>query len=136
LNGVIDRGDISLISNRRLREILLIFPEKFSWIKGVLNDDLDFSKDVVEPYLIGHISYLHTMGGGSVRPGSSGFQFPPLAFSPRDDFSHADIVRSREFQNIILHRSILLEDIVSLARTPDLEQQVDDVIRMIEQELR
>jgi hypothetical protein len=44
-------------------------------------------------------------------------------------------LESREFQNLVMVRSGLLEEIVSLDRTPDLPDQIDQTIVLIEQEL-
>ena len=135
LNAIIARGDISLVSNRDLRRRLLDLPQKMAWIRDAMQDDLDFSHEVLEPYLFRNSSYITLMNASTSRPGSTEFEFPEPTVKPRTQFSHVELVKNREFQNLMLQRTTILEDIISLARTPDLEQQIDDIVIIIEREL-
>jgi hypothetical protein len=135
LNAIIEQGDISLITNRELRYQLLSLPDKLAWIRSSLFQDQDFMASMIDPYLIRNSSYLHIQHAGQKRPGSSGFVFPSPPFNPASSVSHKDLLESREFQNLVMVRSGLLEEIVSLDRTPDLPDQIDQTIVLIEQEL-
>ena len=135
LNAIISQGDISLISSRELRFQLLSLPDKLAWIKSTLTDDVEYMKSMVDPFLMKNSSYFHIQHAGQNRPGTSGFVFPAPPFEPNAPLSHRGLLSSREFQNLMIVRSGLLEEIISLARTPDLEDQIDETVRIIEQQL-
>lgn len=135
LNAMLSRRDVSLIADAPLRMQLLQLPDKFTWIREVLQEDVDFSKQQLEPFLIRNASLVHLSAAPSKRPGKSEFVFPASPVAPVTTFSHRAMLESREFQNLMMQRATILEDTISLARTPDLLQQVDDVIAMIAKRL-
>lgn len=135
LSAMLSRRDVSLIGDAALRMQLLQLPDKFTWIREVLQEDFDFSKQQLEPFMIRNGSFLHLSAVPGKRPGTSEFVFPESPVAPVTTFSHRSMIESREFQNLMMQRAVILEDTISLARTPDLLQQVDDVIAMIAQRL-
>ena len=46
------------------------------------------------------------------------------------------MVQSRKFQNLMLQRVVILEEIISLGRYPELPAEVDETISSIEEILR
>ena len=135
LKAIIERGDDRLISNSDLRALLISLPDKFNWIRDTLQEDVDFMHLRLEPYLYENGSLLHLSYANLARPGTSGFVFPAPPVEPRTTFSHKSLLQTREFQNLMLQRAVILEDIISLARYPDLPGQVDETIALIEREL-
>lgn len=135
LNAVLHSGDMSVISSQELRLELTLLAEKFDWMRSVLQEDLDFVYTYLFPHLFEHASLLHIGASEQQRPGSSGFVFPESPVKVGTAFSHRELVSSRRFQNLMLHRSIILEDITSLSRTPDLADRIDEAISRIEREL-
>ena len=135
LNAIIDRGDISLISNRVLRARLTLLPDKLTWIRTALREDVVFTGMRLEPFLARNASLLHIQNAGQTRPGTSGFEFPALPIQTGTAFSHKSLLKNREFQNLMIQRSTILEDIISLARTPDLLKRLEETIELIEREL-
>lgn len=135
LNAIIRRGDDGLISNRRLRARLVSLPGKFDWIRETMQEDVEFMHLYLEPFLYENTSLLHLSQVEIKRPGTSGFVFSAPAFEPRTKFSHQTLLEKREFQNLMLQRAIILDDIISLARYPDLPAEIDETIAQIEQEV-
>ena len=136
LSATLDRGDDRLISNPGLRIRLILFTDKFEWIRETMQEDVDFMKWYLEPFLSKHASILHLFQTDQRRPGTSGFVFPSPPVEPQTAFSHRPLLEQREFQNLMLQRATILEDIVSLARYPDLPAEVDETIALIENELQ
>jgi len=135
LNAIIERGDDRLISSSHLRALLILLPGKFNWIRENLQEDVDFMHSHLEPYLYENGSLLHLSQADLTRPGTSGFVFPAPPVEPRTTFSHRPLLEAREFQNLMLQRAVILEDIISLARYPDLPAKIDETIAAIESEL-
>jgi hypothetical protein len=69
------------------------------------------------------------------RPGTPEITFVRPRVELRTTFSHKKLLESREFQNLLLQRSVLLEDIISLARNPELPSEIDELITLIERDL-
>ena len=135
LSAILERGDDKLISDRNLRSRLISLPEKFNWIREVMQEDVHFMHTSLEPYLYEHASILHLSQGDLTRPGGSGFVFPRPPVDPRTTFSHKALLKERQFQNLMLQRAVILEDIISLARDPELPSQMDETMALIEREL-
>jgi len=135
LTGMIERGDDRLISNRSLRARLALLPAKFDWIRETMQEDVVLMREHLEPFLYENASILHLSQTDLTRPGTSGFVFPRPPVEPQSTFSHKALLQKREFQNLMLQRAVILEDIISLAREPDLPAQIDETIALIEREL-
>jgi hypothetical protein len=135
LKAILERGDDKLISDRHLRARLILLPKKLDWIRVSMQEDLNFTHLNLEPYLYEHASLLHLFQVNMTRPGTPEITFVRPRVELRTTFSHKKLLESREFQNLLLQRSVLLEDIISLARNPELPSEIDELITLIERDL-
>ena len=135
LNSVIARGDLRLISNRKLREELRTWPAKLTWISKALAEDFQFTISVVDPYFRNNLSLLQLHGAMTHRPGDPTYVPKTPDVKPKELVSHISILADTTFQNILAQRHDLLNEIINLAREPELPQQLDQTIELLRMEI-
>jgi hypothetical protein len=135
LNSVISRGDLRLISNRVLREDLRTWPAKLIGVSKVLAEDFQFTSMVVDPYFRDNLSLLQLHAAMTHRPGDPTYIPETPDVKPKDSVSHIPILADPFFQNIMAQRHDLLNEIINLAREPELPQQLDETIAFLRREL-
>jgi len=135
LNSVITRGDLRLISNRELRENLRSWPARLTWISKVLAEDFQFSSTVLDPYFRDKLSLLQLHMATTHRPGDPSYVPNTPEIKPNETVSNFPILAEKSFQNMMAQRYDLLNEIINLAREPDLPQQLDETIEFLRKEV-
>jgi hypothetical protein len=100
-----------------------------------MQQEVDFYFDVLMPHFYQHMSFLQLGHADTQRPGDPSFSYPAPSFEPSENISHRDVITDRVFLNLMLQRESLLEEIINLARTPDLPILLDVTIVILDEEL-
>jgi len=136
LSSIVAGDQLALISNVRLRTMLVDWLERFGNIQAAVARDLAFYDERLIPFLDSNVSMPQILNAVRHTPG-----FPNQAFEFGQRFSlkmktdHTDLLASKEFQGIIARRSILLNDIL-VQITPDFAADLDRFIEVIRAELQ
>ena len=120
---------------RKLREELRTWPAKLTWISKALAEDFQFTSSVVDPYFRNNLSLLQLHGAMTHRPGDPTYVPKTPDVKPKELVSHISILADTTFQNILAQRHDLLNEIINLAREPELPQQLDQTIELLRMEI-
>lgn len=133
LNSLVFGGELSVINDDELRQALADWPSEIQRAESLRDQDYDFFFGVMMPYLrkngyLGQIASLDT-----VKPGISGEGSTVIEFDINGDFDHGAMVESPEFQNILIQKYWIQDDM--LKAFDRAEASLDATIAKIESNL-
>jgi hypothetical protein len=135
LDSVVSGGDLDLISNRQLRIELLEWSERFNRIEESVEREIDFYDERLMPFIEANADLRQILNVIEHAPG-----FPEVKYEYGEKFSiqapldHTKLLMNREFQGLLVRRSVLLNDILT-QRLAYIDDELDELITTIEAEL-
>ncbi len=134
LQAAISGGDLATISNSLIRRQLGAWLVKINTVKASIKNDLDYYERRQMPFLDEHASILQISNATARRPGSPEQEYPGVWPAHSSTISHRNLLKNREFQNILMGRITTLTNIVEW-RDPEIPSQLKSIIELIEDEL-
>lgn len=112
LNSLVFGGELSVIKDDSLRQILADWPSEIERAEALRRQDYDFFFEVMMPHLrkngyLPRISVLETP-----KPGSGGEESTLIDLELADNFDHSAIVSTTEFQNILIQKYWIQDDML------------------------
>ena len=134
LTALIDGGGLETISNPELRQLLADAYERIGTLQALYAVEIAFQHNVLVPYLIKNANLSQLANSISHLPGrpDSAYEYPQL--NPRVTTSHSQLLKSLEFQNLLVARMDKQLDILQFG-FPGLDQMLEVVVSGIEEEL-
>ena len=142
LDTMMSSGDISLISNIRLRQLLGSWQSGNEYYRNAIRADIEFYRNYWMPYLREEALIQQIFSAGDHAPGHPDIVFPGEKVILREIVSHRQLLADRKFQNLLSQRIANLLDIdqfqPELLRGTDSASAIEDlheIIKLLEQEL-
>jgi len=115
LNSLILSGNLSLISDGTLRARLIEWWARFDVIGGFADADKSFYFDRQLPYWSEHAYLPQILDQMEHVPGNPDDRYEyGRKLSPKSRLDHSDLLRDRQFQNLLVERSVGLADLVTI----------------------
>ena len=148
LNSVIASGNLALVSNAALRHDLGDWAITFEEVVDTISEEKEFYRDLFMPYLYKHVSLqqlLIVADGNPAFPseaedgdfGTAGQWGHPIKIAKKQ--AHREVLSQLEFQNLLIERASLLNDILNHALGSSergmVAPHIRTTIELIEQEL-
>ncbi len=133
LNSLIYGGELSVIEDDALRQLLADWPSQIQYVESQQRQDYDFFLNVWTPFLRAN-SYLPLQSSiGTPVPGRP--EDPTFAndLQLEGSWSYAEMVASEEFHNILTQKSWIQFDILAAFDKADV--LIDQTIQRIESKL-
>ncbi len=112
LNSLVFGGELSIIGDDALRQTLADWPSEIQRAEALREQDYDFFFEVMMPYLREH-GYLPEISAVSApKPGSSEEESTLIELELERDFDHAAMVATPEFQNILVQKYWIQDDML------------------------
>ena len=134
LQAAISGGDLATISNILIRRQLGAWLVKINTVKAYSKNDLDYFERRQMPFLEEHASILQISNATARKPGTPEQEYPGVWPAHSSTISHRNLLKNREFQNILIGRITTLTNIVEW-RDPEILSQLKSIIELIEDEL-
>jgi len=133
LNSVVFGGELSIIENDRLRQELADWPSQIENLASQQNQDYDFFLNVWMPYLRAN-GYLPQISNiAAPMPGRPEIQWGSLDLALKTTKSHAAMITTDEFQNLLVQKSWIQFDILN--GLDEIESRLDHTIQLIQEML-
>ena len=112
LNSLVFGGELSIIKDDALRQILADWPSEIQRAESLRNQDYDFFLSVMMPYLRknGYLLKISTIA--DPKPGGSGEESTVIKLEPAGNFDHSSMVSTTEFQNILVQKYWIQDDML------------------------
>ncbi len=111
LTAVMSSGDISLISNIRLRQLLGTWQSGYEYYRNAIRADVEFYRNYWMPYLREEASVQQIFNAGDHSPGDPDMVFPGEKVELREIISHRQLLADGKFQNLLSQRIAFLLNI-------------------------
>jgi len=136
IESLVNSGDIDIISNGDLRRQLGTFMINLKGLRAEIQRESEYFNRTLIPFVQKHVFMAQLYSLESHWPGDPERTIPPYNLvALTSTVSHRDVLESREWQNILLHRLTTLTNIIEWRRS-DIEEQLELVIQLTEGELR
>lgn len=112
LNSLIYGGELSVIKDDALRQVLADWPSEIQRTESLRNQDYDFFLNVMNPYLRTNGSLLNLSTIGTMKPGSSGEKSTLIDLELVVDTDHSAMVSTPEFRNILVQKYWIQDDML------------------------
>ena len=146
LNSVIASGNLALVSNTALRQDLGDWSITFAMVVNTISEEKDFYRSRFMPYMYKHISLQQLLAVADGNPafpaedgafGTAGQWGHPINLAKKR--AHREALSQLEFQNLLIERASLLNDILNHAfgtsESGLVAPNLRTTIEQIEQEL-
>ena len=112
LNSLVFGGELSIIKDDALRQILADWPSEIQRAESLRNQDYDFFLNVMMPYLRknGHLLQISTIA--DPKPGGSGEKSTVIMLEPTGNLDHSSMVSTTEFQNMLVQKYWIQDDML------------------------
>ena len=107
---------------------------KINTVKASIKNDLDYYERRQMPFLDEPASILQIANATARKPGTPEQEYPGVWPAHSSTISHRNLLKNREFQNILMGRITTLTNIVEW-RDPEIASQLKSIIELIEDEL-
>lgn len=135
LSSVISNGDLALVSNLKLRQLLGTWPVKLGFVRGSMQRDLNFFANRQMPLFADLASLAQISNANSSTPGHPDELYDSgRKIELGESVSHASLLSNRKFQNMLVERDQAITDILNLG-FKDMQENLDQAISLLEQEL-
>jgi hypothetical protein len=112
VSALTSSGRLSAIRDEPLRRIFAEWPKRVDMVRAAEDQEYDFFIGVFMPYIRKEGSLAQISDAIRTRPGSQErYTLEKLNYAPTDT-DHRRILVSREFQNMVLHRRWIQDDIL------------------------
>ena len=130
LNSVIFGGELSIIEDDDLRQLLADWPSQIENLESIQNQDYDFFLNVWMPHLRanGYLPQITIID--APMPGHSEVRFAVIDLSLETAWSHSSMIASEEFHNVLVQKWWIQYDI--LIGFDDIESLLDQTIQRIQ----
>lgn len=133
LNSVVFGGELSVIKNDQLRRELADWPSHIENLASQQNQDYDFFLNVWMPYLRanGYLPQISNMDAS--MPGHPENRWISLDLALQRTKSHAAMIATDEFQNLLVQKSWIQFDILN--GFDEMEARLDHTMQLIQEML-
>ena len=130
LNSLVFGGELSVIRDDALRQVLADWPSMIQRAEALRNQDYDFFLTVMMPYLRsnGYLPRISTLA--TPKPGSEGEESTLIDLDVESDVDHVSMVSTVEFQNILIQKYWIQDDMLRAFDRAD--EMLDATIERIE----
>ena len=133
LNSLIYGGELSVIEDDALRQLLADWPSQIQYVESLQRQDYDYFLNVWTPFLRAN-SYLPLQSPiGTRMPGRPDEPMFAIDLQLEGSWSYAEMVASEEFHNILTQKSWIQFDILAAFDKADV--LIDQTIQRIESKL-
>ena len=133
LNSLVYGGELSVIKDDALRQVLADWPSEIQRAESLRNQDYDFFLNVMMPYLRTNGSLLNISTIGTTKPGSNGEESTLIDLELVVDTDHSAMVSTPEFQNILVQKYWIQDDMLQAFERADA--LISETIARIESKL-
>ena len=134
LNGLIASGDISLVSNAKLRRELAIWPAWIERIKLYYRQDTDYAFQTLSPFLTLNAYMPPVANAGANEPGHPQNEVYVARYLHTEDYDNSTLLSDRRFHNILVDKVYKQENILGIAFLR-LDEELDATIQLLLEEL-
>ena len=133
LERLVSTGDLSILSNNKLRDVITKWIPYLEFIRINAQSDKEFVDHQLHPYLRKHISYIQIWNLQGARPGDQQliWNFEPIELESK--MSHRELLGSIEFQNLLVGRDEIL-DLILIGQN-DAKGELNNMIGLVQHEL-
>lgn len=136
IESLVNSGDIEMISNGDLRRQIGTFMINLKGFRAEFFRESEYFNGTLIPFVQRHTFMAQLYGRESHWPGDPERTYPPYNVAAlKSAVSHRDVLDSREFQNILLHRLTTLTNILEWQRS-EIEDQLESIIELTARELK
>ena len=134
LGTLVNGGGLGNITNPVLRDQIASIHQQISSVQHFYDNDVAFHLNTMMPFAIRNANVLQITESIEHSPGSptTTFDFPKFGVAP--GVSHAKLIASIEFQNVLIVRMHRLQDILNIAFV-DFGEALDLTIESLKEEL-
>jgi len=130
LNSLVFGGELSIIQDDVLRQLLADWPSQIAHVDSVRGQDYDFFLNVLMPFLRKN-SYLPRMATlGTPMPGQSEVVSALIDLQIDESRSYAEMIAMEEFHNILVQKWWIQFDMLNAIE--ETESLIDQTIHQIE----
>jgi hypothetical protein len=134
LNSLVFGGELSLIKDDELRQLLADWPSQIERAVSLQRQDYDFYLNVWMPFLRANAYLPQWAAIGTPKPGQSEAILAAIDLNLEGSWNSTEMVESREFQNILVQKYWIQYDV--LLAFDVLEELIGQTIRRIEGNLQ
>jgi hypothetical protein len=134
LESVIFTGDLELISDGQLRRALSQIHVSVTTLRAEVARELNYYDATVIPFLQKNADLAQFFTRPSVQPGFPNETYVYEGLSPSPAKPQLELLRNREFQNILLHRLTTLQNALYWHGI-DIDERLEEVVNMIDEEV-
>ena len=135
LNAVVSGGHLPFIRDTELRVLIGSWPARLESYRTNLKTDFDFFNNTQVRYLMRNADLAQIYTASNKTPGHPEDSWPIENFKIDSPISHANIIRDKEFRNIVTERINLITVIVDL-NDQSFHDDLARIIAGVEHELR
>ena len=135
LDSLVASQDLSIISSNELRRKLTVWQRILQDVQFDLQTYYQFYRERFMPFLESNSSMQQIYNVSNRDPGNPSSIFPGDEVKLRILVSHRNLLSEKHFQNLLSQRIINLTDTLEF-RNPQVEPELREIVRLIEQELQ
>jgi hypothetical protein len=135
LAAIVSGGYQSLIRDAELRILISSWSASLEKYRSSVKQDFDFFNNTQVRYLMRHADLAQIYTASDKFPGHPDKSWPIENYEIDSPSSHANIIRDKEFRNIVTERINLIANIVDL-NNQSLHDDLARIIAGVERELR
>lgn len=132
-DAIIFGGKLSTISNENLRLKITEWNRDVGLVQLMETQDYDAFIDYWMPFLRKHANLSQISNAITVQPGTGEANYTTTVFSGIIPFDHSTLIKEREFQNVLLQRLWVMNDI--LYNYEQLRPKLESMIVMLASEI-
>jgi len=132
-DAIILGGKLPLFSNKNLRLVITEWNGKIDWVQQNERQDYDSMESYWMPFLQEHGFLPQISNSITEMPGVGNANYGTNVTVGSNYFDHSALVTNREFQNVLLRRLWVVDDIINTYE--QLEPELDQLISIVSAEI-